>query len=318
MVSISLAQNQQKDQDGPVIKLSTELVTVDVQVLNKKTGDTVSGLTTKNFEIYEDGVKQTITNFSQDKVPLSVILLLDVSGSVQPNISQIQIGAIEAMKHLKSTDEVALLAFSTYTGVLQNFTTAKENIIKAIGNVAGNSISLGKATRMNEALYRAAEYMHRASNPSYRHAIIVITDDFANNVFGGRSFTEASTVIYESGSVVCGLIIPSGEDKQIAAFIPPDQQNTPYILRRDSESVTLYAKETGGDVLKALNSDADVSKKFTNLIEYLRALYSIGYVSTNSEQNGKFRRIKVKLSPDKGFALKSKHGYYAQKVDLNK
>ncbi|HMB28095.1 MAG TPA: hypothetical protein VKS99_08300, partial [Blastocatellia bacterium] len=64
------------------IRLSTDLVVIDAQALDRKTGRIINGLKAADFELYEDGVKQEITHFSQDGLTLSVILLMDLSGSV--------------------------------------------------------------------------------------------------------------------------------------------------------------------------------------------------------------------------------------------
>jgi hypothetical protein len=66
------------------IRLSTDLALVDAQVVNKKTGIPVHGLARDDFALYEDGAKQTITHFSLDPTPLSVILLLDVARQGPP------------------------------------------------------------------------------------------------------------------------------------------------------------------------------------------------------------------------------------------
>jgi len=96
------------------LKLSTELVVVDAQVLSKKTGSPVNGLTERDFVLYEEGVKQRITHFSQDKLPLSILLLLDVSGSVMPAINQVRDSGLRALNELKPGDEVAVMAFGAW------------------------------------------------------------------------------------------------------------------------------------------------------------------------------------------------------------
>src|SRR5215470_5079406 len=97
----------QKSSDDQVIKLKSDLVVVDIQVLNRKTGRPVNVLAKEDFTLEEDGVKQYIETFSQDKLPLSIVLLLDVSGSVQPVIDQVAAHGIEALGQLKPSDEVA-------------------------------------------------------------------------------------------------------------------------------------------------------------------------------------------------------------------
>src|SRR5262249_1782506 len=90
-----------------IIRLDTNLVVLDVQVLDRKTGEIVSGLKPTDFELFEDGLRQDVTHFSQDKLSLSVVLLMDLSGSVSPVLKEIQSGALLALDRLKENDEVA-------------------------------------------------------------------------------------------------------------------------------------------------------------------------------------------------------------------
>src|SRR5262245_24016557 len=111
-LSSTLSQNN-RDNGVEPIRLGTSLVVLDAQVLNRRTGAVVGGLKREDFLIHENGVRQEITHFSQDKLPLSIILLLDLSGSVRPYVEQIRDGALQALSRLKPEDEVALLAFAT-------------------------------------------------------------------------------------------------------------------------------------------------------------------------------------------------------------
>ena len=94
-------QSQQQSAPDEPIRLKAELVVIDAQVLVKKTGAVVNGLARENFSVYEDGVKQQITHFSQDKLPLSIVLLLDVSGSVMPAVNQVRDSGLKALSELK-------------------------------------------------------------------------------------------------------------------------------------------------------------------------------------------------------------------------
>src|ERR1043166_9186379 len=82
------------------------------QVIDKKTRKVFGGLRREDFEIYEENVRQPIVYFSQDQLPLSVLLLLDISRSVTPIIEQVGAGANEALQRLKPEDEVAVMAFA--------------------------------------------------------------------------------------------------------------------------------------------------------------------------------------------------------------
>src|SRR5262249_40269984 len=74
------SQTQRPKQSELTVKIDTDLVVTDALVVSKKTGRVIGDLKREDFLLYEDGVRQEITHFSQDKLPLSVMLLLDVSG----------------------------------------------------------------------------------------------------------------------------------------------------------------------------------------------------------------------------------------------
>ena len=87
-------QNSQSAE--PVFRVNVRLVQVDTQVLNKKTRHAARELKKEDFEIYEDNVRQQVSSFSQDTLPLSVVLLFDLTDSVRPVLKSLGEGALEA------------------------------------------------------------------------------------------------------------------------------------------------------------------------------------------------------------------------------
>src|SRR6266404_321249 len=109
--SAATADAQEKDPID-VIRVNTDLVVFDAQVIDKKTKRVIGDLTKEDFELSDNGAKQQISYFSRDELPLSIILLLDVSRSVRPIIDDIRDGALNALARLKPEDQVAVMAFS--------------------------------------------------------------------------------------------------------------------------------------------------------------------------------------------------------------
>jgi VWFA-related protein len=302
---------QQQSQSAKVI-IITDLVVVDAQVMNKKTGRIISNLKREDFELYEDGVKQEITHFSQDKLPLSILLLLDVSGSVQPIIKQLREGASQALQHLKPEDEIALMAFALKAQLIQGFTKDRQLITEQIGRVNETAEVGPRATHLHEAISQAALYINRAANPISRRVIITVTDNLASMPRFGHDPSQKEVVdqLLESGSTVCGLIVRSwlGKTFNTVRKIPS--------LTFKKVRVEDYADPTGGEVLESKKEGVDV--KLAELIDHLRTRYSLGYVSSNSKQDGTFRKIKLQLSPEvekreDNPAVLTKQGYYARK-----
>src|SRR2546423_9913655 len=88
------------ESDREVVKVDVDLVKVDALVLQKNTARIVGGLKKEDFQIYEDGTKQEITPFSQDELPLSVLLVIDRGACIDPYVDEVHHAAREALDRL--------------------------------------------------------------------------------------------------------------------------------------------------------------------------------------------------------------------------
>src|SRR6266849_4566989 len=90
---------------------SIDLVVIDALVMQRNTARVIGDLKKDDFLLSEDGTRQTITHFSQDTLPLSVILLIDRGGCLDPFGSQVHRAAVDAVSRLKPADEVAVMTY---------------------------------------------------------------------------------------------------------------------------------------------------------------------------------------------------------------
>src|SRR4051812_30421006 len=203
---LSLRAPQARAQEVPaddVVKVNTDLVVFDAQVVDKRKR-IVGDLTKADFELMDRGVKREITYFSRDELPLSIILLLDVSRSVRPILHDIRDGALHALNRLKPDDQVAVMAFAATTRLAQDFTTDRALVSRTIEDVTATEV-LGNATFIGPALESAAIHMQQAPSPNSRHVIIVITDNIAAT--SDRQEHDVMEQLLETGTVVDGLIV---------------------------------------------------------------------------------------------------------------
>src|SRR5204863_5810990 len=121
LLALANASAQEKE-PVDVIKVDTNLVVFDAQVVDKKTKRVIGDLKKEDFELSDNGVRQQIDYFSRDELPLAIILLLDVSRSTRPIIHEVRDGALNALQRLKPDDQVAVMAFSERTSLAQDFT----------------------------------------------------------------------------------------------------------------------------------------------------------------------------------------------------
>ena len=148
------AQETTPPSSSEVVKINTDLVVLDAQVLRKKDGRAVTSLRREDFLLSEDGQRQEIVHFSQDRLPLSILLLLDLSASVRPVIEEIRNGALQALDHLRPEDEVALMTFADQTSLLQEFTRDRKVIVEQISRTLEKSF-VGVGTSIHTSLYDA-------------------------------------------------------------------------------------------------------------------------------------------------------------------
>lgn len=290
-LSVTRLSQSPSDEQSPTLR--ADLVLVDVLPMQKKTGRIIGDLNKEDFLIYEDGVKQAISHFSKDKLPVSVVLLVDRAGCVNAFNEQIRAATIQAINHLKPEDEVAIMTFSNKVALDQPFTLDRKAIAAKIVSVEQQHHS--EQHYFNQAIYEASEYMKRAANPAGRRAIIALTSLEASIDFSKISEKEALLSVLESGAVVSGILVQT-----LGGRIEQGIRGKPTSVLRHlglrSGSLKMFVEETGGELIGARPNKID--ETLNRLVDNISASYSLAYTSTNTARDGKRRRIRVQLSPE--------------------
>jgi VWFA-related protein len=297
LLACSSAAAQEKD-PVDVIKVDTNLVVFDAQVIDKKTGRVIGDLKKEDFELTDNGTRQTIDYFSRDELPLSIILLLDVSRSVRPIIHEVRDGALNALQRLKPDDQVAVMTFAVRTSLAQDFTKDRALAARKIQEATETDV-LGNGTFLPSALQEAAFHMESSKTPNSRRVIIVVTDNIAET-----AKKKTMEDILESGAVVYGLIVRAALGKVINIM-----------SLGQIKAVNKYAEETGGEVMGADKKEVD--DKLGLMIDRLRARYAIGFRPSDMNDTGTFRPVKITISTSKKRKEKpivlTRRGYYLRK-----
>ncbi|MFP5264926.1 MAG: VWA domain-containing protein [Blastocatellia bacterium] len=300
-----------KPERGDVVKLAVDLIVLDAQVMQQKTGRVIGDLKKEDFSLSEDGVKQQITHFSQDTLPLSVIILIDRGGCLDPFNDKVRHATLESLKRLRPQDEVALMAFHNTAEIVSGFTFDRNRILEGLDRLPPHDEEADHC--FNTAFYTAAEYMRRAANPDGRRVILMITGITAYFNCSGPSSEEARLAVLESGSVVCG-IIPRTPGQRIENGIMRTVTGIGGLFKAKTSNLKQLADETGGEVLS--DKPENLDHTFRDLVDHLRTRYSIGFVSTNSKRDGSFRKLKLDVASaahkgDGKLVVKTKRGYIA-------
>jgi VWFA-related protein len=318
-----LAQDSTLVQKRDTYRVDVRLVQIDAQVINKKTHQVAGSLRQGDLQVYEDGVQQQISTFSQDELPLSVVLLVDLTDSVRPVLHALSQGAQQALQHLKRQDEVAVLVYSASTYLLQDFTTDRSLAAASIDEAA--HVGSPEAAFFNEAVFQAATHLSAAKNPESRRVILWFTDNVPStpsvdvkarqgrSLSGNELHTEKQALeqLFRTGTVVCTLlkrsVLSDVLESRYRSEMRPDRMLNP------PGDVYQYAQATGGLVVES--SDKTVAARLAQLIDDLRLRYTLGYRPSVAKPQGTFCTIKVELAPEvkklqKDLVVKARQGYY--------
>lgn len=325
-----LTQNQTLPQNpvdqAGVYRVDARLVTIDAQVLEKKNGHAVTGLTPRDFQIYEDKVPQQISSFSQDELPLSVVLLFDLTDSVRPVLKPLADGALDALQHLKPQDEVAVMTYSATAQLLEDFTTERPRTVDAIKKASRMESS--EAAFFNEGIFQAAARLEKSGKRGNRRVIIWLTDDIPNYPSDeirrryGRSLgkaklhseREATEELWRTGTVVCTLLQTSQiSDDEFSLRNSKAGETMLNKMLYPPGDVHKYAQDTGGQVVEF--SRKRIDQRLASLIDDIRMRYTLAYHPAGQKPKGKFCAIEVKLAPGtkkthQDAVVEARAGYY--------
>jgi VWFA-related protein len=319
----SMLSAQTTEAQTPVYRVEVRVVSVDAQVLNKKTRHAARELKQDDFEIYEDKARQQITSFSQDTLPLSVVLLFDLTDSVRPVLKSLAEGATEALQHLKPEDEVSVMVYAASAQVLQEATTDRGLAVAAIEKAS--RMESEEAAFFNEGIFQAAEQLTKGKNPSSRRVIIWLTDNVPN-VPSERevplryrrsmpleklhSQQDALQHALQTSTVICALVKRSELSDEGESSL---QSKVVERMLYPPGEVSKYAAATGGQVIEFRKKD--LKEKLEMMIDDLRMRYNLGYHPSAQRPKGKYCAIKVKLAPEVkktmgDVVVEAKQGYY--------
>lgn len=263
---------------------------MDVAVLNKKTRTPIPELTRDQIQIFEDGEFQQIRSFSRDETPLSLVLLFDVTASSRPVLARFAKTANQALNHLKPQDEVAVMTYTQRTFLVDGFTTDRSRTAAAI--VRAPRTPVGGGALFNEAVWQASDRLRQSAAPANRRVIVWFTDNLPN-LGDKKAHTESDAIriLREEGITVEPLLLKSWMSRLIA----PGVDMAAAAHKNDPPGdATKYAELSGGMAIKTDRNSAEA--RLADMIDHLRARYTVGYRPLATKPAGTFCRLRVALT----------------------
>ena len=255
----------------------------------------VTGRSTADFTVFEDGVRQELAFFQSDPLPISLSLLLDCSASMDEKLPVAQAAAARLIRTLTSRDLGQVVQFSDNIALLQDFTSDRRRLEQAIrGTTAGGS------TALYNALYVAIKQLRAQGDASdlRRRAIVLLSDG-----------EDTSSLVSDE------QLLELARNAEIAIYTIGLQSDRVADRSRMSMSqanhfLTALARETGGQSFFP-RSLSELDGVYDRIGTELRSQYTLGYVSANTRRDGQWRRIVVRTPARDDLQVRHKMGYYA-------
>ncbi len=279
-------------QTDEAIVVNTDLITLTVTVTDQY-GRYVSGLTKKHFAVFDEKAPQNIEYFSDDDAPVTVGVIFDVSGSMSGDkLSKARTALSRFIETSHTMDEYFLIGFNSRAQLLLDKTRDGNAVLDKL-----TFVDTKGQTALYDACYLGVEKVTRGAHP--KRAVLLISDGQDNN--SRYTFSELRRLLKESDVVVYSIGILGGNDPGSA-------------LGMHGQSLLDELSAVSGGKAFFPNTAAEMDEIFERIALELRHQYSIGYRPENFVNDGRWHKLKVKVTPPRGLPrlfVRSREGYYA-------
>jgi VWFA-related protein len=283
------------------ISVDVPLVNVDVSVLTKD-GQFVPGLKKDNFRVWEDGVQQQISNFSQSEAPITAVLLVEFASTNYYFLYDALNASYNFASSLKKEDWVAVEYYDMKPHILVDFTQDKGAIMGALNTLRIPGFS---ETNLFDALYDTLDRLDRVEGRKYIILISTGVDTFSKlnlDQILKKVKTTHNVTIY---SVSIGRALREWFEARggTAPHGMAPIANIDY-LQADNEMNT-FARLTGGRAYFP-RFEGELPAIFHDIAADIRNQYLLAYHPSNTKLDGTYRKLKVELVAPGGGPLKVK------------
>lgn len=277
----------------PTFGTGIEIINLNLSVTDPSDNYIVD-LGQPDFAIYEDGIRQELSLFTHENLPISMVIMVDTSASMEDKVQVAQQAAIRFIKTLRPVDLAQIVQFNDRATTLQSFTNDPASLEAAILETETSG-----PTALHNALYIALKDLTKDKNPRQlrRRAVVLLSDG-----------EDTASLVSDD------QVMELAKKSEINIYAISLRPNRPQDRARQAFSqaeflLTGLARETGGRVYFP-GSLSELDAVYDRIAEELRTLYSVGYISSNPRRDGKWRRIVVRVPEREGTSVRHKLGYY--------
>jgi VWFA-related protein len=293
--------------EGDVIRVDSQLVTLNVSVIDRGTSRGLVGLVQSDFKLSEDGQEQRIVQFESSSAPFDLVLLIDLSGSTKEVVKLIRAAALRFVNAARPADRIAVITFAGSSSIVSGLTADRDLLrqrIETIDTARGD-------TKLYDAINFTINQIAKDANNSRRSAIVVMSDGLDGTIPGisgqigsQASYQETLRNVQEFDGVLYTLWL----NTEYEAMSPLDTQPEAFDMGHDRMK---EMGEAGGGVFYPVERLTDLAGAYEQVVADLGTVYSLAYRPSNHARDGQWRAIRINVSRSNAVA-RGKRGYYAK------
>jgi VWFA-related protein len=292
--------------EGDVIRVDSQLVTLNISVIDRGTNRGLVGLNQSDFKLFEDGQEQRIVQFESSAAPFDLVLLIDLSGSTKEVIKLIRDAATRFVDAARPADRIAVITFAGEAKIISELTADRGLLrqrIETIDTARGD-------TKLYDATNFAMSEVLKHSKNSRRTAIVLMSDGLDGTIPGisgqqgsKNSYQETLRNIQEFDGVLYTLWLNTEYEALSPLDTQPEAFDTAYNRMKEMA-------ESGGGIFYPVERLTDLAGAYEQVVADLGTVYSLAYKPSNSARDGQWRAIRIGVNRPNAVP-RGKRGYYA-------
>lgn len=328
--------------DDEVLKIKTNIVNVDAVVYNKKTGQIIVGLKKENFAVFENGVKQEISNFATPEAPITVTMVVEFSkwsemfgyygsrGQESGTLEVVRPVAYFTSKLINPPNDYAsVIAFDIRPTTITDFTNDPNRLRQTVDLLARNNPAFRESNLYDAVKFslvggredsvvlekskeRKADYGGMVDVKAPRRAIILVASGI--DTFSKINYGQARKIIQDAGIPIYILgtsqLFQKMYENQLPATDTLDGTPGRMTFLQATNTMKTFAKESGGAYFP-VTFPSEVPGVLQNINALMRSQYSIAYDVAETREPGKKYNLQVKVDID-GDGVYEEKGYVVQ------
>ncbi|HEX7772591.1 MAG TPA: VWA domain-containing protein, partial [Pyrinomonadaceae bacterium] len=298
--------NNDEITEGDVIRVDSQLVTLNISVIDRGTNRGFIGLSQTDFKLFEDGQEQRIVQFESSSAPFDLMLLIDLSGSTREVVKLIRAAAIRFVEAARPADRIGVITFAGEPTLVSRFTADRQLLRQRIETIDTNRGD----TKLYDATNFAMQEVLKESKKLRRSAIVLMSDGLDGTIPGvsgqqgsRQTYPETLRNIQEFDGVLYTLWL----NTEYEAMSPLDTQPEAFDAGHDRMK---EMADAGGGVFYEVERLTDLAGAYEQVVADLGTVYSLAYQPSNSTRDGRWRAIRIGVNRTNAVP-RGKRGYYA-------